>query len=199
MRVRTCKGGFTLIEIMIVVTILALLAVNISMVTRTGSRAARAGAFWQTLNDGADQTLDRISLALMSSDAENVYPVMVAPLYTNEVTYSVSLGVENGEVIESPPESISWEEQGDHGRVRWRQNPGLPNERAVVWSNWVPNIHAGEIFNGEDDNGNNVVDETGLAFDMDKPLVNIHLTVERVNPDGKLTPTTRHIQVTCRN
>ena len=41
--------------------------------------------------------------------------------------------------------------------------------------------------------------ETGLAFDMIDELVNIHLTIERINPDGQLTPTTRHIQVTCRN
>ncbi|MDA1264992.1 MAG: prepilin-type N-terminal cleavage/methylation domain-containing protein [Planctomycetota bacterium] len=193
------NAGFTLLEIMIALTIMALVAVNITMVTRTGSQAARSGAFWQTLNDEADQTLDRITLALMSSDADNLYPIAIAPLYTNEVTYSVSLGVENGEVITSSPESISWEQQEDRGRVRWFENPGLPDERSVTWSNWVPMFFAGETFNGEDDNENAVVDETGLAFDMQGELVNVHLTIERQGPEGEWLPTTRSVQVTCRN
>lgn len=199
MRVARRKAGFTLLELMIALTIMALVAVNVTMVTRTGSQAARSGAFWQTLNDEADQTLDRISLALMSSDAENLYPVAVAPLYTNEVTYNVSLGVEDGEVIESPPEAITWEQIEDRGRVQWCENPGLPSERSVTWSNWVPMFFAEETFNGTDDNGNVLVDESGLAFDMQGELVNIHLTIERQGPDGEWTPTTRRIQVTCRN
>ena len=199
MRVRRHKDGFTLLELVIAMTILALIAVNVTMVTRTGSEAARSGVFWQTLNDEADQTLDRVSLALMSSTADNLYPQAVAPNYTNEVSYSVSLGVEGGEVIESPPESIRWEEVDDHGRVRWSENPGLPNERSVTWSNWVPTFSEGELFNGDDDNGNSVVDETGLAFDMEGELVNIYLTIERQDPRGEWMPATRKIQVTCRN
>lgn len=196
---RRHQAGFTLLELMIALTIVSLLAVNVVMVMRTGSEAARSGVFFKTLNDEADQTLDRISLALMSSDAENLYPVAVAPLYTNEVTYSVSLGVVDGEVIESPPESIGWDALADRGRVLWAENPGLENERIVSWSNWVPTFHEGEDFNGDDDNGNEIVDESGLAFDMIGALVNIHLTVERQGPDGEWTPTTRRLQITCRN
>jgi prepilin-type N-terminal cleavage/methylation domain-containing protein len=199
MRTRRSTNGFTLLELVIALTILVLVSVNITMVSRTGSQAARSGAFRQTLNDEADQTLDRISLALMSSDAENIYPIAVAPLYTNEVTFNTSLGVEGGEVIQSPPESIVWQQIADRGRVIWSENPGLPSERSVTWSNWVPTFFAGEEFNGKDDNENIVVDESGLAFDMEGDLVNIHLTVERQGPDGKWLPTTRSVQITCRN
>ena len=199
MRTAGRQSGFTLLELMIALTILVLVAMNVSMATRTGSQAARSGAFYQTLNDEADQTLDRISLALMSSDADNVYPVAVAPLYTSEVTYSVSLGVANGELIQSPPESITWEQVEDRGRVRWCESPGLPEERSVTWSNWVPMLSDGEDFNGADDNGNVIVDESGLAFDMQGELVNIHLTIERQGPEGKWLPTTRRLQIACRN
>ena len=41
MPVRRHKGGFTLLELVIAMTIMALIAVNVSMVTRTGSEAAR--------------------------------------------------------------------------------------------------------------------------------------------------------------
>jgi len=199
MKTRHQSAGFTLLELVIALTILALIGVNVSMVTRTGSEAARSGMFRQTLNDEADQTLDRISLALMSSGAENLYPIAIAPLYTNEVTYSISLGVEDGEVIESQPESITWEQLEDRGRVLWSENPGQPNERSVSWSNWVPTFHEGEEFNGADDNGNVIVDESGLAFDMRGALVNIHLTIERPDHHGEWVPATRRLQVTCRN
>ena len=39
-----------LLELMIALTILVLVAMNVSMATRTGSQAARSGAFYQTLN-----------------------------------------------------------------------------------------------------------------------------------------------------
>ncbi len=198
-RPRALQAGFTLLELVIALAIMALIMVNVSMVSRTGSQAARSGVFWQTLNDEADLTLDRISLALMSSSADNLYPVALSPAYTNEVTYSVSLGVEEGEMIESPPESISWNELEDRGRVLWQENPGLPNERSISWSNWVPTFFAGEVFNADDDNGNGLVDESGLAFDMVGDRVNIHLTVERTGPNGELTPATRTIEITCRN
>lgn len=198
MRVR--RGGFTLLELAIAMTILSLLAMNISMVTRTGSNAARSGAFYATLNDEADMALDRISLAVMSSDASDIYPVAVAPGFTDSITYSVRLGIENGEIVESPPESITYDQTPQTGRIVWFQNPGLPGlERSVVWSNWVPHFQDAELENAVDDNGNDLTDESGLAFDMVGDRVNIHLTVERQSPDGKLVPATRRINVTCRN
>ena len=152
-----------------------------------------------TLNDEADMTFDRISLAVMSSSADNVYPVAVAPGFTSEISYSVSLGVEDGRVVLSPPESIAWLETLRGGRVIWSQNPGDAEERSVVWSNWVPELFEDEVANAEDDNANGLTDEGGLAFDMVGERVNIHLTVERQNPDGQLVPISRFLQVTCRN
>ncbi len=198
---RSRRGGFTVIEVLIATTILSLIVVNVSMVSDSGSRAARAGAFKSKLEDEADLTLDRISLALMSSSVESVYPQTPAPAYTSEVSYSISLGVgATGEMISGDLERISWIEQaGLPGRVLWAQNPGLVNERHVVWSNWVPEVFQGEVVNGSDDNANGLADETGLAFDMDRAEVNIHLTIERIDPNGVPTPTQRRVNVTCRN
>lgn len=193
------RSGFTLLEIVIALTITALLAVNIAMVSRTSSEATRSGIFWTTINDEADLTLDRISLAVMSSRADNIYPVRIAPGHTPEISYSVSLGVEEGELIESPPESISYLETGTGGKIVWKESPGLEEERSVTWSNWVPQLHMGEIDNGGDDNDNQLIDERGLAFDMVDDRVNIHLTISRIDHNGELVPTARNITVTCRN
>ncbi len=202
------NDGFTLLEVMIALTIMALIAVNIAMVTRTGSEAARAGIFDITLNDEADTTLDRITLAVMSSRADDIYPRRTSPGFTSDITYSVTLGYEDGVEVQSPPENISFNETPGGGQIVWLESPGEADERRVVWSNWVPtlgsSIFAGQAFtkeelNGVDDNGNELPDEAGLAFDMDGDLVNIHLTIERIGPRGSLVPASRLVQVTCRN
>ncbi|MDP6370187.1 MAG: hypothetical protein QF615_11305, partial [Planctomycetota bacterium] len=58
--------------------------------------------------------------------------------------------------------------------------------------------------NGLDDNANLLTDETGLAFAVHeqeelKREVEVFLTVLRIDPNGKPTPSQRRILVTCRN
>lgn len=202
---RRRDAGFTLLEVMIAMTIMALVAVNISMVTRTGTEAARAGIFDVLLNDEADTTLDRITLAVMSSRADDIYPRRTSPGFTSNITYSVTLGYENGVEVQSPPENIAFNTTPMGGQIVWKESPGEADERRVVWSNWIPTLGSSstvaikEELNGVDDNGNELPDETGLAFDMIGDLVNIHLTVERLDPQGVPVQEARRIQVTCRN
>lgn len=199
------SSGFTLIEISISLTILSLLIVNIGMVTRTGGRAARSGLFEQLIEDELEQVLDRSRFALMSSSANNLYPTFTAPLSTTEISFSSSLGFENGTYIESDPERLSWESGPDGiGQMIWFQNPGEDNQRRVAWSNSVPILHRGELDNDSDDNGNGLNDETGMAFHVESESdqevqVFIHLTIEKFDPDGNRVPTARSVNVTCRN
>lgn len=208
MRIRAQRrAGFTIIEICIALTILSLIAVNVVMVTRTGSNAIRAEAFKESLEDDLNLTLDRMKLALMASSASSLEGVNQAPLGSNEISYSISLGLDAGGVlVDSDPERIEWSALGaDAGQVVWTQNPELAEERSVVWSNWVPRVYMEEIDgNIADDNGNGLNDENGLAFALEESPdketeVYIHLTVERTNQDGQLVPVERRVNVTCRN
>lgn len=199
------RAGFTLIELSISVAILSLLIANVGMVTRTGSRAARAGLFEQLIEDELEQGLNRARLALMSSTANNLYPTFTAPLSNDEITYSMSLGYENNAFVESDPERISWEAgPNGNGRMVWSQNPGEPNERRVVWSNSVPVLQEGEIDNETDDNDNGLDDETGIAIHVESESdeevqVYVHLTIEKIDQDGNRVPASRMVNVTCRN
>lgn len=193
------RAGLTLLEISIALVILALLIVNISMVSRTGSRVAATGVFVTALNNEADLTLDRITLALMSAKSDDLYPQAAAPASSSYVGYSVSLGLEGGEIVYGPSERIDWTSLGQTGRITWYQNFSGPDERAVVWSSSVPSLHDGEIANGLDDNDNQILDESGLAFVKDGSLMTVLLTVERDDPDGKALAAPRQKLVTCRN
>lgn len=204
---RGFKAGFTLIEVCIALTILSLISVNIVMVTRTGASAIRAEAFAESLEDDLNVTLDRIKLALMASSAASLDGVNPAPLGSNEVSYSISLGIGAGGLLEeSDPEKIEWSPLGPTaGQVTWTQNPELEDERSVVWSNWVPNVFRNEVANNAfDDNQNGLDDENGLAFAIQEggtkdTEVLIHLTIERTSPNGQQVPVSRRVNITCRN
>jgi prepilin-type N-terminal cleavage/methylation domain-containing protein len=203
----TVKAGFTVIEICIALVIMSLILANVIMVTRTGGNAMRAEAFAESLEDDLNLTLDRIKLALMASSATSLEGVNIAPLGSNEISYSISLGLGAGGIlVDSDPEKIEWTSTGEEtGTVIWTQNPDLAEERSVVWSNWVPRVHDDEIdANIKDDNGNGLNDENGLAFTLvedEERLteVIIHLTIERTNPNGKQVPIHRKVNITCRN
>ena len=194
------RSGMTLLEVAIVLTILSLLAINVTMVSKTGSQVASSGAFFEALNDEADTTLDRISLALMSSSSADLYPVKAAPGFSDYMDYTVSLGLQGGEIVLGPVERIAWEPNGPGGQVAWYSDLGGAEERTVVWSRAVPDAFDGEVLgNGIDDNANGINEESGLAFVKNGELVDVHLTVEGTAPDGNQKAIRRIKKVHVRN
>ncbi|MGD2017474.1 MAG: prepilin-type N-terminal cleavage/methylation domain-containing protein [Planctomycetota bacterium] len=201
MRPAHSRSGYTLVEVLVAFTILVLVAVNIAMVLRAGRAAAATGTFMATLSDELNQTVDRIALALMGADAAALDGPQLKPLSSEYVRFQACLGVEEGSVVHGPVEEIEWLPMTEEtGRILWRENPESSEERRVVWSNAVPPSYMHEVAaNGVDDNGNAIEDEGGLAFTMDGPRVDIHVTIERVGHDGKRRPMQRTQQVFCRN
>ena len=111
------------------------------------------------------------------------------------------LGYEDGAPVTSDPESIVWEPAaGVSGHVVWAVNGGEVTEREITWSRAVPDAFLAEIgSNGEDDNGNGLLDEHGLAFTKEGDRVDIYLTVEKLDENGELAQEAETFTVTCRN
>ncbi|MDP6762633.1 MAG: prepilin-type N-terminal cleavage/methylation domain-containing protein [Planctomycetota bacterium] len=192
---RGSRAGFTVLEILIATAIFALVLANVTMVSRTSQEAYRTGAFMGLLEEQAEQTMDRIEMAVMSSEHADLAPV--APLFASSIDYERSLGVEEGQMVFDDPERIELEL--GPGQVSWLQNPQTAAERKVVWTRHVPEYMQDELPNAVDDNGNGLVDESGLSFDMEGKQVSIRLTLRR--EDAKSRVYTRMIEsrVTCRN
>lgn len=199
------SAGFTIIEVVIAMSVFALIAVNIGMITRSGATAAKTGTLLSVLNDELNLTVERMELALMGAHAEQVESVQPSPLYSNRVDFAIDVGMDGGEVILGDPERIEWRPTDDDtGRVSWLRNPGdVEEERVVTWSRSVPTLQKDELGgNGADDNENGLFDEEGLAFtrpseQMD--MIEIHLTVERTDQHGDKVGDNRVRRVTCRN
>lgn len=193
---RAGQAGFSVIELAIALTILTLLSVNISMVMKTSSVAVGAGVLQSVLEDQAQQTMDRISLALMSADPESI-TLPGAPNSRAFVDYTTVIGYEGDVKVSSDPERI--ERTAEAGLVRWIKNPDMPETQTVVWSSGVPAQLEGETANENDDNGNGLVDEEGLSFDAQGPRVSIRFTLQKKDQDQKLHLKTLKSVVTCRN
>src|SRR5262249_53861582 len=145
----------------------------------------------------ADLTMDRISLAIMSSSAAELGTTPEAPLSDSKIEYTKSLGIQDGQPVYGDPERIEY--LNTEGQVVWTQMPAGEDPRSVVWSSWVAKQLKGEMSNGVDDNKNGLIDEKGLAFDRKGSKVNIKLTLERKDPSG--SPYSKMVKATvaCRN
>lgn len=191
------RAGFTLLETIISVGLVALVVTNIVMAMDSSTKAYQAGASRVEVEDQARRTLDRIALAVMGSSREGLAPGQEFPLDTASLTYQLNLGYQDGEVVWSDPERIEREEQA--AQITWSKNPDVAGEQRVVWTKWVRDYMQGEVQNGVDDNGNGLIDEKGLSFTIEENLVTIRLTLEKIGPDGHPVTVPLETQVDVRN
>lgn len=195
---RRSNEGFTLIELAIALVVLAIVIVKVTSAMTAANDAHRRETTDVTLEDQARRVLDQIAYAVMGADRDALIPDPENPNSTPAVDFQVSLGVDDeGELVWGDPERIGV--SADGRQIEWKNNPDTSEEVRVAWCNVVREWLEGELPNGEDDNGNGLVDERGLNFSVDGKAVKIRLTLERFLSDG--TPVTRTVETisTCRN
>ena len=194
---RCARAGFTIIEAMIALALVGLVLTKLTMVMTSAREVHRNESVTMALEDQAAQVLDKIAFAIIGSDADTIAPGVAAPFSTDTLTFQVSMGVEDGEIVFGDPEQIGT--RGDGSQLYWGQNVGEVEERIVVWCNTVSEMLEGEQLNGFDDNANNLDDELGLSFDMDGRSITIRMTLVRTDDEGARTEVTEQTTVTCRN
>ena len=130
---------------------------------------------------------------------------VAAPVSVSSLQFQRGVGVLNGAIDwgdleqvafeygpDEPNDGIDNDGDGfvDEGRIVHRLRVGTADEQAIILCSDVLEILDGEIAgNLVDDNGNGLVDETGLAFDFESGRLNVRVTVGRLHPDG--TPAVR--------
>lgn len=191
------RAGFTLIELMLAMGVLAILSYNIFSVMSAAQKLTGEEAGVEVLDDQAQTVMRRMAAAIMAASSDSLTPANPAAVDTPELRYRAQLGIEDGALVWDDPELIGMDE--DVGEVIWSENPGTAEERRVVWTRAVRPFLEGEIMNGIDDNGNGLIDEKGLSFVVDRNAVTIRLSMERRDRDGHTFTTTAETTVTCRN
>jgi prepilin-type N-terminal cleavage/methylation domain-containing protein len=191
------RAGFTLIEALIAIALAAVVLVKVGMLAKMRSDTAAHESTELVIDDQARRVLEQISYAVMGASRERLIPDPESPIYSSELRFEVSLGVQDGKVVWGDAQWVGLD-KGDN-QVAWRERPDAPDERRVVWCKVVRPFLEGELMNGVDDNGNGLIDEKGLVFTLDGSRVTVRLTLERKSDSGEIITKNVETMVTCRN
>ncbi len=193
------RKGYTLIEVIAAVALASIVVIKIGLITQMRARSDTQQNARLLLDDQARRVMEQIVFGVMGAAVELLSPSPEAPAYSNELRYQVAFGVdENGELVLDEPQWLGLEEEVDNQLV-WRSKYESPDERRVVWCNAVRPFLEGEVLNGEDDNGNGLIDEKGLTFTVDGSRVVVRLSLHRPGNDGAPIVSSMEMTIACRN
>jgi prepilin-type N-terminal cleavage/methylation domain-containing protein len=194
---RSRCAGFTLLEVVLAASLLAILLTKTALMVQSATRFTNDTMSQSQLSDQAQRTIDRIAYAIMAAERSTLFPASPAPAWSETLDYRVSLGVEERAVIWADPERIGLDT--NPMRLLYTTNPGALEQRQLVLSNIVRPFLEGEIPNGIDDNGNGIIDEKGLSFVVNEGSVTIRLTIGRQVAGQAVIEETLESTVMCRN
>lgn len=190
--------GFTIVELLIAVTICLAALMIVWSVTAESTDTARVGTSVGTLDGQASRALDRIANEVVAAGLETLEPP--DPLGTSSLIFRKSAGVEDARIKWGPRQSIALRPKGDGRELVWVRDLDDPDGvREIVVCGSVRPCADGELPNGADDNGNGLVDEEGLSFDLSGRTLTIRLTLERRDRVGGTLVRTVSTSVRLRN
>ena len=206
--------GFTLVESLIAVTLLAVLFLAVAQTSSRASDAFDEGSAEHTLSTTAHRCLERITQAIELADVSIFASLGNPDLGDDEVSFRLPEGWNGGAVVWSGPVRIRLElERGelndgrdndgdelvDEHQVVQVVDEGLPEERRITLATGVPELFDGELQNNLDDNGNGLLDERGLSFSAEGTVVTVRITCQRRDEAGRLLTKTAETAVRLRN
>lgn len=208
------KAGMSLIEVLIAVTLLAIVFGALSTMMHSGTGAFQQGVDSATASTKARRGLDRIASQFGDAELLDIAPQPTQPLGSSLLTFHRSTGAAGGVVQWGPNRSVGFQYEAseaddgldndgdgliDEGRVVLIENIGMADQRTTVLCPNVREYLEGEVPNGADDNGNGLIDEQGLSFELVGETLVIRLTVEQRGKAGNRTWRTVETSVWVRN
>jgi len=181
----------TLIEIMVVVLVSAMVLYTLAASVRASVGTYRASAGSMSLEAHGSRAMRNIVEALRGTDADLIATLPQAPFSSPVILYQDVLPFDGKIAAPSAPKTVAL--VGDS--VVWTESPGTTDERSATWCDGVPALLDGETLDGNDDNGNGLIDETGLCFVRDGTAVRVWLTLSDDDGNTRTWSTT----VVCRN
>lgn len=210
----TGKTGFSVIEMVISVSIVGILLSSIFFAGQRGIALFETGSVNNDVNSRAGRTMARIVREMIGADVPVADPALEPPFGTSEIDYRYPLGVAGGAPVWSTPTRLTLElaegeldngvdDNGndlvDERSIVMIRELGSADEQRVVLANGISELLEGEIANMADDNGNGLIDEEGLNFVLVADVLFIRLSVERINADGRRVVRTLEDAIALRN
>ena len=211
---RAGERGVTILEMTVATAAFTVVVGGVFSVLATGTQAVQATTVSGQLERKADRIARRIGRTAILAGSATLLPSPQAPLGSSQVSFRRSQGWANGAMVWGPVISIGMEddindpEDGidndgdgcvDEATVVWRRDVGGPNETSEIWVENVRRLSDGETLNGQDDNGNGLVDEAGLSFVLQGATLVIRLCLEQRGLDGRVVTYMAQDAVRLRN
>lgn len=209
------RRGFSLVELVITVSLLTLLLGSVGLVSRTSDMAFRTGAASSAVELRASSALAAVVRELEVATRVSLTPDPTAGLGTSELRFMHAIGFDGSEVILGNARILRLEaEEGetidgtdedgdglvDEGLIVLIEDAGLATERRRVLVRAVAALLGGELANGIDDNGNGLVDEPGFIIEWRGDALEVQLTITRATPGGlEVVSRTARSSVKLRN
>lgn len=213
---RGVRRGFTLVEVCIGSTVLALFLGAIGAVMLSARGVYEQGLSSAALDAQARRTVQRVATELTGAVRGSLpVPLPEAPMGASAITFTTCTGFAGGGMLESTPTRIELrpdprdapdgadnDNDGftDEQQVVLVRNAGMGDQTEAVICGNVRRFLQGEVDNMADDNGNGLIDEQGLSFELTgTSTLTIRLTLEGRDGRGLLVARTVETSVHMRN
>lgn len=213
--VLTRRAGFSLIELMIGLTIAAILATSATMAAAQSFLAFKTAKLNSSLEANVRRSLDRAVRELIGTSFEVITPPTLANQFgASDVVFQEVSAIVGSDVVWGNPKRLAFEyEDGelddgvdnngnglvDEGVLVLRMNDGMANERRIVICHNVRELLEGEEDDGDDDNGNGVIDEAGFNVHRVGDVLTIRLTLEEPSEETGSVMRTLATSIRLRN
>ena len=189
----SARGGFSLIEVLISITILAILLTSVTQVGSQTSAAYDTSAARLERELEAQRALENIVAALTAASSSTFVPDPVGELGTDDLTYRtiesmagavttwsddnrIVLQLEPGELDNGVDDDLDG--LTDERQVVLILEEGQANQRARVLIKGVAEVGVGAGMNLADDDGDGVVDESGFCIRRENGVLFVELAVQ---------------------
>jgi prepilin-type N-terminal cleavage/methylation domain-containing protein len=197
----TPRSGFTLLELSIAVTILALMLSGLALFETANRRTTAQTAAVCGTQERAHRALERVLQELDGASIATLVPDPTGALGSEEVTFQRSAGVDSAgaplwttrtriALLPDVGETLDGTDENGNGLVDERRlevtyDFGTPDARSVTIAHGLAAMFPNELENGSDDNGNGVIDERGFNLQRVGNLLYVRLAMQSRGPDGK--------------
>jgi prepilin-type N-terminal cleavage/methylation domain-containing protein len=190
-------AGFTLIEILIALTLLALLLSSVGTLSLASKDAFSRGTTVSAMELRTGLTSGGIQKELSLAIASSLSPAIDPGQRVTELTYVRAVGWEGETTVTTAPRTLRFEfdsaesnngadDDGDglvdEGILVLIEDVGLPTENRRVLARGLAEYAEGETFNGVDDNGDGLIDESGFAIQRMGAALEVTVTLEQSPP-----------------
>lgn len=209
------RRGATLIETVFAVSLLVVVAGSVASISSSSSSLFRSSMVSVEIDAAGRRALQVISEELLRTGSTAVTPLAVTTASgSDEIDYQPAVDAVGTTVQWGDPSSIELELEGgelddgldndgdglvDERQVVLIRNPGAVDEKRRVLCKGVSEMLAGEVDDNDDDNGNGIVDEAGLSFHLVGDVMEVRLTLQRMDRDGRVVERTLETAVRLRN